>query len=393
MESGGPGLTEVPAIGLRLEELLGCSVLPGHRIQTLINGKQIFPAMLQAISAANDEICFETFIYWSGEIARQFATSLSDAAARGVCVHVLLDWWGAQKMDSCLIAQMCGAGVTVRHFNPLRWWQFHRMNYRTHRKILVIDREVAFTGGVGIAQEWQGDAKSPNEWHDLHYRITGPVVRDMRNAFEELWSEVLQQAPLPANIDRPPIRDGCDTVAAQVLTSSPREGSELTFRLFRHAIDTAAESILLITAYFVPDQDMINALISAARRGVSVEVMVPGPHIDSNVVRYSSRSSWGGLLQAGLRIHVYQPTMLHAKAMIIDGCWVIVGSANFDNRSFSLNDEITLNVFSRDFAATHTKIFHEDLERCEPFTYLDWRSRGLLSRCKELLSDALRPHL
>lgn len=349
--------------------------------------------MLQAISAAEEEICFETFIYWSGEIARQFAAALSEAASRGVSIHVLLDWWGAQKMDSCLIEQMRGAGVVVHYFNPLRWWQFHRMNYRTHRKILVIDREVAFVGGVGIAQEWQGDARSSNEWHDLHYRITGPVVGDVRDAFKELWSEVLQQPPLPADIARPPIRVGCNTVAAQVLTSSPRGGSELTFRLFRHAVDTATDSIILITAYFVPDEDMINALISASNRGVSVEVMVPGPHIDSNVVRYSSRSSWGQLLQAGVRFHVYQPTMLHAKAMVIDDCWVIVGSANFDNRSFSLNDEINVNVFSRDFAATHTKIFRGNLERCEPFTYLSWRSRGLLSRCKELLSDVLRPHL
>ena len=383
----------MPEIGFRLNELFKPPLLSGHRIQPLINGDQIFSSMLQAIAEAQQEICFETFIYSSGEIAQQFATALIDAGERGVKIFVLLDWWGAKDIDVDLIEHMHNAGVSIRFFNPLRWWQLHRMNYRTHRKILVVDRKLAFTGGVGIAKEWQGNARSPDEWYDIHYRIMGPIVRNIREAFRELWSEVLQEPLLCPDDDTPPARHSTDTVAAQVLSSSPRGASELIYQLFRYALDTATDSVQITTAYFVPDQDMISAIISAVERGVKVEVMVPGPHIDSQIVRYSSKASWGKLLSAGVRILIYQPTMLHAKTTIIDNDWTILGSANFDNRSFSLNDEIILNVCSEEFTATHRKIFIENCEHCQLFSYEDWRRRGLISRLKEVLSDFLRPHL
>lgn len=383
----------LPAVAREVSKLLGLPVQSGHGIDVLVNGDEIFPAMLQAIAGARREICFETFIYWSGDIAQRFASALSDAERRGVSVYVLLDWWGAQEMDEQLIEQMRDAGVLVRHFNPLRWWQLQRMNYRTHRKILVVDEEVAFTGGVGIAEEWCGNARGPHEWYDLHYRMTGPAVGEMRAAFAEVWSEVLQQPRLPAasTLSSNPKCGGGD--AAQVLSSAPRSGSERVYQLFRYAIESATDSFLVITAYFVPDRETIAALIAAVKRGVSVQVMIPGPHIDSQVVRYSSRSSWGELLQAGVRIHVFTPTMLHAKATIVDSEWVIVGSANFDNRSFALNDEILVNVFSDAFAAAHLTIFRENLERCEELDYDQWRKRGALTRVKELFSDLLRPQL
>ena len=377
----------------RLSELLETPSYPGNRVEMLVNGDCIFPAMLQAIDAAEREICFETFIYWSGSIAHRFAWGLSQAAKRGVKVHVLLDWWGAMKMDEELIVQMRDGGVRVRYFNPLRWWQLRRLNYRTHRKIMVVDREVAFTGGVGIADVWQGDAASPDQWHDLHYRITGPVVRCFQDAFRELWSEVLKEPRLDAADDRPAALEGRETVTAQVMVSSPRQGSERAYRAYRYAIETSQQSVRLMTAYFVPDQDTIAAMIAASQRGVRFDVMVPGQHIDSTVVRYASRSSWGELLNAGINIHVYDPTMLHAKVMIVDDKWLLIGSANFDNRSFSLNDEIIMTVFSRRFAAEHRELFEQDSKRCHRLTYREWKRRGIVCRCQEGISNLVRPHL
>ncbi|MCB1678494.1 MAG: hypothetical protein KDI16_07405 [Halioglobus sp.] len=382
-----------PAVGERLQALLGSPVETGNAIETLVNGQRIFPAMLRAIEEARHEICFETFIYWSGDIAGEFADALSAAAKRGVAVQVLLDWWGAQKMDDELIEQMRAAGARVRYFNPLRWWQLHRLNYRTHRKILVVDRQVAFTGGVGIAQVWCGDARAPDEWHDLHYRIAGPVVRCFQQAFQELWCEVLAEPALSAAAQAPAPPDAKRLVAAQVLTSSPRSGAERVYRVFRYAIEHARNRVQLVTAYFVPDREMIGIMLAALRRGVEFEVMVPGKHIDADVVRYSSRSSWGALLRAGVQIHVYDPTMLHAKVMVVDDDWVLIGSANFDNRSFSLNDEVLVNVFSEPFAAQHRELFAKDCERCHRLSYDEWRHRGLTCRIKEFFANRLRAHL
>ncbi|MCB1844701.1 MAG: hypothetical protein KDI09_17190 [Halioglobus sp.] len=389
--------SEEEALACRLEKRFDSPVLPGNRVHTLINGDRIFPPMLQAIDNARSEICFETFIYWSGDVAREFASALSRAARRDVRVHVLLDWWGAQRMDDEFIEQMRNAGAKVRYFNPLRWWQLQRMNYRTHRKILVVDRCLAFTGGVGIAEEWRGDAQASDEWHDIHYRISGPAVQRFHEAFCALWCEVLKEPLLDAATGVPEMPGEAvnddETVDAQVLSSSPRSGSEVIYRLFRHAIDTATDSLQLMTAYFVPDEETISAMTSAADRGVDIAVMVPGRHNDSQVVRYSSRAAWGRLLRAGVHMYVYEPTMLHAKVTVVDSEWVIVGSANFDNRSFALNDEIVMNVVSRPFAQDHQRVFEQDMRRCRSLDYEDWRARGIVTRCKEVLSDLARPQL
>ncbi len=368
-------------------------VKPCTRLDVLVNGDRIFPAMLQAIATAVDEICFETYAYWQGDIAQHFAAALSSAAGRGVSVKVVLDWWGAKPMAQSLLEQMRNAGVCVCFFNPLRWWQLRRSNYRTHRKILVVDRSVAFIGGVGIAEEWCGDAGSPQEWHDLHYRLFGPIVGEIHEAFRRLWSEQTGHN-LPATIPyrHPDVPQQCG-FPCQVLTSSPRRGSEATYRLFRHAIESAAESIDIVTAYFVPDQDSISALVAALRRGVSLRIMVPGPHIDFTVVRHTARSSWGELLAAGACIYIYQPTMLHAKVTVVDAHWLIIGSANFDNRSFSLNDEIVMNVISESIALEHRTIFEADRQRCRRLTYEAWQSRGWLARGKEFISNLVRGQL
>ncbi len=388
-----------------LEEAVKTPVLENNCVETLVNGDQIFPAMLQDIGHAKREICFETFIYWSGDIAHRFAGALSAAARRGVEVRVLLDGWGAKKMSQELVDEMRGAGAQVKYFNPIRWWNLDRMNHRTHRKIMVVDRLFAYTGGVGIADVWQGDARSPEEWHDLHYRLTGPVARQIHDAFRHVWTEVLGENSLPpmekdptaeeasrrqpdSDAERPV--DSAGYAPAQAYWSSPRRDSECVYEAFSLAIRHARKSVRLTTPYFVPDQDAIGIFIDAVKRGVTVDVIVPGKHIDKDVVRYASRASWGDLIEAGVRIHVYEPTMVHAKALVVDGQWVIIGSANFDNRSFSLNDEINVNVFSPAFAARHDQIFENDLQRCHPITYQAWKRRGLGARLRELVCNPFR---
>jgi cardiolipin synthase len=388
--------TTLPSAGnaaRQLESLLGLTTCTGNRVDTLVNGDCIFPAMLEDIEQARSEICFETFIYWSGDIARHFADALAAAAARGVCVYVMLDWWGALEMDESLVTRMEKAGARVRYFHPLRWWQINRMNYRTHRKIMVVDRRIAYTGGVGIAEQWQGDARSADEWHDLHYRIVGPVVRSFQEAFQEIWSEIIERPQLEAAEQAPDKKPGSHVVDAQVMMSSPRQGAEKVYRAFRYAIESARQSILLTTAYFIPDAETIDSMLAAVSRGVRFDVMVPGQHNDQLLARFASRSSWGRLLQGGIHIHVYEPTMLHAKVMVIDSEWVLVGSANFDNRSFALNDEITMQVFDRDFALRHQEIFESDLHRCHEMTIAQWRNRGWWSRIKEWVSNLVRRYL
>jgi cardiolipin synthase len=376
-----------------LEKLLEISTFDGNRIDILVNGDRIFPAMLEGIAQAQWEICFETFIYWSGEIAQEFADALVSAARRGVRVYVLLDWWGALDMEQSLVDRMAEAGAKVRYFNPLSRWQLNRMNYRTHRKIMVVDRRIAFTGGVGIADPWQGDARSADEWHDLHYRIVGPAVRCFQDAFQEIWTEVIEKPQLDAADRAPEERERGHIVAVQVMMSSPRQGAKKVYRAFRYAIESARQSILLTTAYFVPDEESIEVMLAASARGIRFHVMVPGEHNDMKLVRFASKSSWGRLLKGGIHIHVYDPTMLHAKVMVVDDEWTLVGSANFDNRSFSLNDEITMHVFGRDFAGRHRGIFKEDLNRCHDMTLEEWRNRGVWCRVKESVANLVRGHL
>lgn len=370
-----------------------------NSVDVLINGTEIFPAMLKAIEQSKYEICFETFVYWSGSTAENFAIALANSARRGVRVYVMLDWWGSLKMDKGLVELMGTAGVKVRYFNPLKWWHIRRLNYRTHRKIMVVDRQVAFTGGVGIADVWQGNARSPKEWHDLHYKVRGPVVAKFMEAFIEVWVEVLQeqypafQATSSIGEDKQNTCSETTSSNFQIITSSPRKGSECVYSLYNKAIKSAQRSVQLTTAYFVPNQEMISLIKASVQRGVKFEVMVPGKHTDSDAVKFASMSSWGSLLRAGVEFYLYDPTMLHAKYLIIDGEWLIVGSPNFDNRSFTLNDEITLSIFDRKICQHHLEIFLYDRGRCRQMSYPEWKSRSVWCRSREWIANLLRRQL
>ena len=352
--------------------LLGPPLVAGNRIEALQNGDEIFPAMLAAVKAAQRTITLETYIYWSGTIGQQFADALAERARAGVRVHVLLDWVGSQRIEQRLIDEMRQAGVEVKMYHPLSWYQLARLNNRTHRKLLIVDGRVGFTGGVGIADKWLGHAQDPDHWRDTHFRAEGPVVAQMQATFLDNWTRVTG-AVLHGPDYFPPLAPAGDS-HAQMFMSSPHGGSESMHLMYLLAITAAAHSIDLATPYFVPDTMTVSAMIDALNRGVRVRILVQGPVTDTQWVRYASRSNWGGLLAAGAQMYEYEPTLFHCKVLVVDGVMVSVGSTNFDNRSFRLNDEANLNVYNAAFARAQIDVFDRDLAHSQRITYEAWRA-------------------
>jgi cardiolipin synthase len=371
--------------------LLGPDIVGGNRVQALHNGDQIFPAMLEAIRGARKTVLFETFIYWSGEIGDAFAQALSERARAGLKVHVLLDWLGSIKVDEHLVEQMREAGVQVHRFHPLRWYNLGRINNRTHRKLLIVDGCIGFTGGVGIATPWTGNAQDEDHWRDSHYRVEGPVVAQMQSVMLSNWSKTT--GFILHGQDYFPRLHEVGEQQAQMFHSSPSGGSESMQLMYLMAITAAVKTIDIASAYFVPDDMARLALVCALKRGVRVRVITPGKHTDQQTVRHASRALWGELLEAGMEMHVYQPTMYHCKLVIADGLLCSVGSTNFDPRSFHLNDEANLNVYDRAFAAELTRVFEQDLQRCRQFTLEDWRRRPLAEKARERVAAWLAPVL
>ena len=371
--------------------LLGPALVPGNQVTTLVNGDEIFPAMLQSIRGAQKTITFETFIYWTGDIGKSFADALSERARAGVHVHLLLDWVGSVKMEAKYLDQMKAAGVNIQQYHPLRWYNLGRMNNRTHRKLLVIDGKVGFTGGVGIAELWTGDAQDPDHWRDLHYRVEGPVVAQMQAAFMDNWMKT--SGLVLHGSDYFPALAPVGDQAAQMFKSSPNEGSESMRLMYLLAINASQHRLRIANAYFVPDDLTVKTLVEAAERGVDVQVLVPGTGIDTEMVRKASRARWGKLLKAGVRIYEYQPTMLHCKLMVVDDLWVSVGSTNFDNRSFRLNDEANLNVYDRAFAQQQNAIFDDDLRHAKAYDYARWERRPWTEKLLEHSAALFRSQL
>ncbi|MCC8628149.1 phospholipase D-like domain-containing protein [Xanthomonas vesicatoria] len=372
-----------PQFKREMSVLLGPAILPGNKIDVLQNGHEIFPAMLAAIGGAQQTITFETYIYWSGEIGREFSEALSERARAGVKVRVTIDWGGSLKMDPSLLEEMTDAGVEVHRYRPLTWYNLHRVNNRTHRKLLVIDGRIGFTGGVGVADQWMGEAQDPEHWRDSHYRIEGPVVAQVQAAFNDNWIKTTGRVLNGAEY-YPQLAPAGDS-DAQLFVASPAGGSESMHLMYLIAIAAARTSIDLAAAYFVPDALITRSLLDARGRGVKIRVLLPGKHIDAVSVRLASKASWEPLLQAGIEIHEYRPTMLHTKLLIIDTLLVSVGSTNFDIRSFRLNDEASLNVYDATLAARMTEVFERDLERAEQYTLERWRARPLRQKLGEKL--------
>ncbi len=363
--------------------LLGPGITGGNRVEALDNGEEIFPAMLDAIRAAEKTINFETYIYWSGDIGREFSEALAERARAGVKVNVVIDWVGGMKMDAGVANRMTAAGVRVQYYRPLAWYNLSRINKRTHRKLLVVDGRLGFTGGVGIADQWGGHAQDPEHWRDMHFRVQGPVVAQMQAAFIDNW--IKTTGHVLNGEDYFPALAPVGDMDAHLFISSPDGGSESMHLMYLMAIAATRETLDVHASYFVPDELTVRALRMALKRGVKVRVLVPGEHIDSDLVKVSSRAIWGDLLQAGAQIHVYQPTMMHVKSLIADGLLVSVGSTNFDVRSFQLNDEASLNVYDRDFAARMTATFENDLKAAQPYTYQEWLDRPWHEKLTETL--------
>lgn len=393
-ELSGPVETELvvgtPEFERSLSSLYGSNLLAGNQVTTLQNGVEIFPAMLEAINAAERSINFETYVYWSGDIGQQFADALAERARAGVEVHVLLDWQGSVPMEPELIEAMTAAGAQVERFRPITWHTLDKLNNRTHRKLLVVDGQVGFTGGVGIADEWDGDARNPEEFRELHYRVEGPVVAAMQGAFAFNWIEATGET-LQGDVYFPEI-DAPGSMTTQLVYSTTGSRNVMHLMLMT-ALAAAQDHIRIGTAYFVPDEIAIEQILAARARGVEVDILVPGEHTNKDFVRAASRQFWGDLLEAGVNFYEYDPTMYHAKITIIDEAWTSIGSANFDERSFRLNDEANLNVFDEGFTQEQIAIFEEDLARSERVTLEDWENRPMREKVTDWLAATLRVQL
>jgi cardiolipin synthase len=365
--------TEDPQFHRALGALLGPSIVEGNKVDVLLNGDAIFASMLKAIGQAQRSITFETYIYWSETIGREFADALVARARAGVRVHVLLDWVGSAKMEQRYLDEMKQAGVEVERYHKPNWSGLFRMNNRTHRKVLVVDGQIGFTGGVGIADQWRGDAQDSDHWRDTHFRVEGPVVAQMQSVFMDNWIKAAGRV-LHGELYFPALTSKGEQ-RAQMFSSSPTGGSESMHLMYLMALTAATRSIHLSNAYFVPDELAVKALVAAAQRGVKVQIITPGGDIDSEVVRRASRARWGPLLEAGVLIAEYQPTMFHCKVLVVDELLVSAGSTNFDNRSFRLNDEANLNVLGAPFARQQVEIFQRDLQRSRPITLQAWQQR------------------
>ncbi len=358
----------VPSIGTDCEAFLralhgaaGERLVEGNAVELFQNGDEIFPQMLAAIRASQATIHFSTFVYWAGAVPGEFADELSAAARRGVTVRLVLDSNGSKPMPSELVRQMRDAGCKLTWFRPVQWFDWMEYDHRTHRRLLIVDGTVAFTGGVGIADEWTGRAQGPGHWRDTNVRLTGPVVAALQSAFTDSWNQSTEKLLLDGR-DFPPLTPAGDVPVCPVI-STPANGASAAQRVMAALIAGSARTLYISNAYFVPTPAFIDALCAASDRGVDVRILVPGPYHDQKFVRRASRRSWPRLVAHGVGIFEFQPAMMHAKSVIADGELLLVGSINFDPRSFALNAEFGVVIASRRLAAEAARAFAADLER------------------------------
>jgi cardiolipin synthase len=365
-----------------LEGVTGCGPIPGNAIEVFRNGDEIFPAMLESIRGARRTIDILTYVYWTGRIAEEMAEALASRAREGLRVRVLLDAVGCLAMDKTLVDQMADAGCQVEMFRTATD-RATRLHHRTHRKLLVCDEEVALTGGVGIAEEWEGDARTPDEWRDTHFRVRGPAVRQMSASFVEHWVECGYES-FTADDTFPDLHAvGDQTLMVLKGSSGP----------FWHAIGLAIDALFrgaerrinLTTAYFAPGERMVQLLCEAASRGVEVTVLLPGTHMDKRVVQLAGADEYEVLMECGVRIHHYERTMLHAKVLTVDDEVALVGSANIDERSMRHNEEIALAVFDPGLVALLDEHLAEDLQHSEPIDLRRWQDRPAWRKALEAM--------
>lgn len=382
------GTDEEDRLRHRMERLIGIPFTDGNAVTRLKNGDEIFPAMLDAIAAAEERIDFLTFVYWKGEIADRFARELARRAKDGLRVRVLLDAFGAMPMPDRLSSLMKESGVDLQWFRPMPRWRFWQVNHRTHRKIMVVDGRIGFTGGVGIASEWEGDARCSSEWRDDHFVIRGPAVCGLEAAFLNNWAETengLETIEPPT----PEILPENNTI--QVIRSVASGGWSDMATVLQGLLSSAERRLRISTAYFAPDDVYTRQLCAAAERGVQIDIIIPGPYIDKRLSELASTKEFVPLIRAGVRLWTFQPTMLHLKMMTVDGIAACIGSPNVNQRSLRNDDEIALVVLDQPLVSQLDRDFAEDLARSELVTLEKIRSRSLVRRLREAIARPLRP--
>jgi cardiolipin synthase A/B len=364
----------------------GSVMVGGNAAVLLENGDGVLTAMMKDIRDANVSVDIEVYIFKPDEAGRLFADAMIEAARRGVAVRLLVDGQGGEL--GSLRNELEAAGVICKKYRPVgRYAVFGK---RTHRKLVIVDGKIGYTGGFCIDKRWLGDARDKTEWHDSAVRVTGPVVAQMQAIFSEDWT--FTTGEILAGDELYPKSERTGTTEAQAIKASKGDSSSLPKMLYFMAIQAARKSIHIQNAYFLPDRQIRDALVAAARRGVDVKVMVPGTHIDVPLVRMASRHHYGPLLKGGVKMYEYQPTMLHTKAMVVDGLFATIGSINFDALSMSKNAEESLSFYDRVFANSLEAMFQRDLEHCDEVTYEAWKHRGSSARLAEAFSGIWEPY-
>lgn len=346
-----------------VESMIGANFMEGNSVEVLRNGVEIFPAMKDAIKAANRSIEMVTFVYWTGQIARDVANLLAERSQSGIRVRVVLDAFGSSAIDDELIETMSAAGVAIERFRPVVRWKFWEADHRTHRKILIVDDTTAFTGGVGIAEEWEGDASNPSEWRDTHFRIEGPAVLGLKATFLADWRDTGHPID-PTDAEAKHVPESGE-VLMTVVDASAQIGLNPAERVLEALVDAAQQRIIIQTPYFNPTEALKDKLINAARRRIEVDILIPGPHIDKRVSSVVAEDEYEPLVESGIRVWIYQPTMMHTKAVLVDGVLSLVGSVNINQRSIHKDEEAAVVILDRDVTGTLEGHFRDDVARSE----------------------------
>ncbi|WP_330175262.1 phospholipase D-like domain-containing protein [Streptomyces sp. NBC_01498] len=382
---------KIQRIRRRLERLIGIAMTTGNSLVPLRNGDEIFAGMLESIRGAEHTVDMMTFVYWRGDIANEFAQALSERARAGVRVRLLLDGFGSRLIEKDQLEEMERAGVHVAWFRKPLYLSPLKQNHRCHRKVLVVDEQTAFTGGVGIAEEWCGDARNEHEWRDTHVRVRGAAVDGIAAAFTQNWAEC--HTEMFDDRDRFVEQDAHGEAIVQVVRGSASFGWQDMQTLIRVMLESAEERVRLATAYFAPDAYFVELLCATARRGVSVEILLPGPHTDKRVCLLAGQRYYEDLTACGVKIYQYQPTMMHAKVITVDSIASLIGSTNFNRRSLDHDEEVMLAVLDESLTAELDRHFEEDLTVSEPICPRRWKRRSLAQRVREASVVPIRRYL
>jgi cardiolipin synthase len=367
--------------------MTGMPLVEGNHVSVFNNGDEFYPAMLEAIEAAQSSITMEQFIFWDGQVGRRFADAFADKAREGIPVKLLVDAIGSSTLGEEILNILQSGGCQLAWFRPIHWYTLNRANSRTHRKSLIVDGRVAFTGGAGIADHWLGDAGNEYEWRDIAVRVEGPAVSAQQAGFAQNW--LLSTGEILSGPEFFPVIDPAGDVEVQTILSSPTTGAGAAATMYLIAVQCARRYLNIANPYFIPGLRLIEMLSRASRRGVTIRLMVAGRHNDTWWARQNSLRLYGRLLQAGVEIYEFQPSMLHQKTMVVDGTWATVGTANFDNRSFALSEETNVCFHDRALVEKLEAVFLADLEKCQRIELEEWRRRGLWQRAKELFASLI----